>query len=93
MQTRWNSTYYMLQPLIEQKRALGIFGSEFELPDNLTAHQWTLVLAPFEELTRKVSSSDALVSDVIPAVTVLQRLLTCYFITTFWSCIPEVQML
>lgn len=82
--TRWNSTYYMLQSLIEQKRALGIFGSEHELPDNLTitAHQWSLfektlsVLAPFEELTRKMSSCDALASDFIPAVTVLMRLLT-----------------
>ncbi|XP_058614380.1 uncharacterized protein LOC131528929 [Onychostoma macrolepis] len=34
------------------------------------------VWAPFEEMmTRQVSSSDALASDVIPAVTVLQRLL------------------
>ncbi|KAJ8404125.1 hypothetical protein AAFF_G00344750 [Aldrovandia affinis] len=60
----------MLHSLIEQKQAL-------EVPDN----QWSLlektitVLAPFEELTRQVSSSDASVSDVIPAVTVLQRLL------------------
>ncbi len=34
VQTCWNSTYYMLQSLIEQKRALGIF----ELPNNLTAY-------------------------------------------------------
>lgn len=34
------------------------------------------VLAPLEELTRKVDSSEALASDVIPAVTVLLRLLT-----------------
>ncbi|XP_042068811.1 zinc finger BED domain-containing protein 4-like [Haplochromis burtoni] len=33
------------------------------------------ILAPFEELTKKVSSYDALASDVIPAVTVLVRLL------------------
>ncbi|XP_025765939.1 zinc finger BED domain-containing protein 4-like [Oreochromis niloticus] len=78
VQTRWNSTYYMLQSLIEQKRVLGV--SEHELPDYLTTHQWVLmettvaVLAPFEELTKKVSSYDALASDVIPAVTVLVRL-------------------
>uniref|UniRef100_A0AAQ5X984 HAT C-terminal dimerisation domain-containing protein n=1 Tax=Amphiprion ocellaris TaxID=80972 RepID=A0AAQ5X984_AMPOC len=74
----------MLQSLIEQKRALGTFGSEYELPDNLivTAHQWSLfektlsVLAPFNKLTRKMSSGDALASDVIPAVTVLMRLLS-----------------
>ncbi|KAI2645626.1 Zinc finger BED domain-containing protein 4 [Labeo rohita] len=81
VQTRWNSTYYMLQSLIEQKRVLGVYVSEHELPDCLTAHQWALmektvaILAPFEELTKKVSSYDALASDVIPAVTVLVRLL------------------
>ncbi|XP_021170026.2 zinc finger BED domain-containing protein 4 [Fundulus heteroclitus] len=81
VQTRWNSTFYMLQSLIEQKRALGIYGSEHELPENLAAHQWALlektvvVPAPFEELTRKVSCSDALASDVVPAVTVLLRIL------------------
>ncbi|KAJ8412329.1 hypothetical protein AAFF_G00145960 [Aldrovandia affinis] len=67
--------------LLSEKRALGIFGSEHELPDNLSTNQWSLlektitVLVPFEELTRQVSSSDASASDVIPAVTVLQRLL------------------
>lgn len=71
----------MLQSLIEQKRVLGVYVSEHELPDYLTAHQWALMettvatLAPFEELTKKVSSYDALASDVIPAVTVLVRLL------------------
>ncbi|KAL3999195.1 nicotinic acetylcholine receptor alpha-2 [Sarotherodon galilaeus] len=71
----------MLQSLIEQKRVLGVYVSEHELPDYLTAHQWALmektvaILAPFEELTKKVSSYDALASDVIPAVTVLVRLL------------------
>ncbi|XP_028658832.2 zinc finger BED domain-containing protein 4-like [Erpetoichthys calabaricus] len=83
VQTRWNSTYYMLQSLIEQKRVLGVYVSEHELPvpDYLTAHQWALmektvaIFAPFEELTKKVNSYDALASDVIPAVTVLVRLL------------------
>lgn len=36
--TRWNSTFYMLQSLIEQKRTLGIFASEQELP-----HLWALL--------------------------------------------------
>lgn len=31
------------QSLLEQKGALGISGSEYELPDNLAAHQWTLL--------------------------------------------------
>lgn len=72
----------MLQSFIEQKWAPVIFGSKDKLPDNLTAHQWTLqekilsVPALFEELTRKASSSDALASDMIPAITMLLGLLT-----------------
>lgn len=72
----------MIQSLVKQKRALGIYASEYDLPDNLTANQWTLlektalVMGPFEELTRKVSSSDAMAADVIPAITVLLRFLS-----------------
>ncbi|KAL0152182.1 hypothetical protein M9458_051905 [Cirrhinus mrigala] len=30
--TRWNSTFYMLESLVEQKRALAAYAAEFELP-------------------------------------------------------------
>lgn len=55
--------------------------SENELPATLTANPWNLmemmqiILDPFEEMTRRVSSSDASVSDVFPAVNALHRLL------------------
>uniref|UniRef100_A0A8C5MY44 BED-type domain-containing protein n=1 Tax=Leptobrachium leishanense TaxID=445787 RepID=A0A8C5MY44_9ANUR len=80
--TRWNSTFYMLQSLIEQKRAFGVYASEYELPVTISANQWNLmekvlnILAPFEELTRQMSSSDAFASDVIPSVTVVQTVLS-----------------
>lgn len=79
--TRWNSTVYMLQSLLEQRRAIGVYAAENELPAAFTAHQWELVenvltiLAPFEELTKEISSSTASAADVIPAVTALKRLL------------------
>ncbi|KAJ8396465.1 hypothetical protein AAFF_G00017710 [Aldrovandia affinis] len=41
--TRWNSTYYMLESLIEQRRALGAYGAEHELPATLSAYQWGLI--------------------------------------------------
>lgn len=47
----------------------------------MTALQWALLkktlpaLAPFEELTRKVSPSTASAADIIPSVTVLKCLL------------------
>ena len=75
VQTRWNSSLYMLQSLLEQKRALSVYAAERTLPATLTAHQWELmaktaeVLVPFEELTRDVSRETASAADVLPAIT------------------------
>lgn len=80
--TRWNSTFYMMQSLLEQKRALGVYGADHELPVCFSAHQWGLVenmttlLAPFEQLTREISSHLATTADVIPSVVALKRLLS-----------------
>lgn len=82
VKTRWNSTFYMIQSMLEQKRALSAFAADHELPATLTANQWALlektviVLSPFEELTRAISSSQSSTADVIPAVLVLKCLLT-----------------
>ncbi|KAK0131747.1 Zinc finger BED domain-containing protein 4 [Merluccius polli] len=82
VRTRWNSTYLMIQSLLEQKRVLGAYVADFDLPTTLTTNQWGLlektsvVLEPFEELTRKISSSTASTADVIPAITVLKRILS-----------------
>ncbi|KAL1278883.1 hypothetical protein QQF64_025556 [Cirrhinus molitorella] len=79
--TRWNSTFYMMESLVEQKRALAAYAAEFELPASLTANQWGILenmitlLAPFEQLTREISSAEASAADVIPAVVALTRLL------------------
>lgn len=64
--TRWNSTVYMLQSLLEQKHALCAYGADYDLPSMFTGSQWKLVenmillLTPFEELTQQISSSTAL---------------------------------
>ncbi len=56
--TRWNSTFYMMSSLLVQKRALGAYGAEFELPASFSVYQWGLIenvvtlLVPFEELTQ-----------------------------------------
>ncbi|XP_035984217.1 zinc finger BED domain-containing protein 4-like [Fundulus heteroclitus] len=79
--TRWNSTVNMLQSLMEQKRALGAYGADYDLPSMFTGSQWKLVenmislLAPFEELTHQISSSTASAADVIPSIRALTRLL------------------
>ena len=77
---RWNSTYYLIESLIAQKRALCVYTAEYDLPATLTANQWGVLektvaaLSPFEELTGEVSSSSA--SDVIPIFSVLKCVLT-----------------
>lgn len=79
--TRWNSTFYMLQSLLEQKRTLAAYSADYELPATINAHQWGLVenvltlLSPFEQLTREISASEASAADVIPSVRALTRLL------------------
>ncbi|XP_013856587.1 zinc finger BED domain-containing protein 4, partial [Austrofundulus limnaeus] len=71
----------MLQSLLEQRHAIGVYAAEHDLPATLTAHQWELmdnvltILAPFEELTKEISSSTATAADVIPAITALKQLL------------------
>lgn len=82
--TRWNSTFYMMQSLVEQKRPLTAYAADHELPDlpaMLTASQWGIMekmitlLQPFEQLTRKISCAQATAADVIPGVVSLLRLL------------------
>ncbi|XP_049926247.1 zinc finger BED domain-containing protein 4-like [Epinephelus moara] len=80
--TRWNSSYYMLQSLPQQKRALAAFGAEHEVPASFNSNQWgrieniLKILEPFEELTRAISTSTASAADVIPSVMALKRFLS-----------------
>ncbi|XP_023694530.2 zinc finger BED domain-containing protein 4-like isoform X1 [Paramormyrops kingsleyae] len=82
VQTRWNSTHQMIASLLEQKRALCAYAADHNLPVKLTANQWALlektmnILALFAELTRNISSSTSTTADVIPAISVLERLLS-----------------
>ena len=62
--TRWNSTLYMLQRIIEQKMALAAYATEYGIPQ-LTSHQVTLankvvkVMTPIEEVTMSISADAA----------------------------------
>ena len=79
--TRWNSTFYMLKSLVAQKQAIAAYAVEHHLPATLNAHQWTLVknmliiLDPCEQLTRNISKATASAADVIPSIQALTRLL------------------
>ncbi|XP_039591329.1 zinc finger BED domain-containing protein 4-like isoform X2 [Polypterus senegalus] len=80
--TRWNSTFYMLRSLLQQKQALAVYGVDNKLPATLSPLQWTLIenmltiLDPCEQLTRDISRATATAADVIPAVQALKRFLT-----------------
>ncbi|KAF2897618.1 hypothetical protein ILUMI_08558 [Ignelater luminosus] len=79
--TRWNSTYYLMERLLEQKRAVSLYITDHETLINLTHAQWELLeqciklLKPFEEITKITSSGISCISEVIPhAVTLLKYL-------------------
>lgn len=68
--------------MLDQKRALRVYGAERELPSSFTAHQWGLaetmvtLLAPFEQLPTEISSHRASAADVIRSVVALKQLLS-----------------
>ncbi len=75
IKTRWNYTFYMLQRLVEQRRAVQIMTQESNMgraPTVIYPNEWRLasymltVLSPFEEVTRALSKHSASISEVIP---------------------------
>ena len=78
--TRWNSSLYMLQSIVEQKTCLAAYGSEGSIPV-LTATQLDIankvinVLLPVEEITKYISEDTACISVIIPLVRGLEKTL------------------
>ena len=72
--TKWNTSYYMLECLIEQKQAICAAEIECKVNSELTNHQWQLaekvvkVLKPFEEEKVQISSEGSSAALVIPVV-------------------------
>ena len=77
--TRWNSSYYMLERLVEQKKAITASNTECQPPTELRAQQWILaekvvnLLKVFEEATREISGDYSSASIVIPIINSLKR--------------------
>lgn len=80
--TRWNSTFYMLERLNEQKSAVSLYTAEYGDITNLTGNQWMLLenllnlLRPFEAITKEVSSTKCLISVVIPMIKTMKLYLS-----------------
>ena len=79
--TRWNSTLYMFQCILEQKMPLAAYCAENGSIQQLTPYQLELIkkcvdiLSPIEEITCSISADMASISIVIPYIRVLTRTL------------------
>ncbi|XP_054844275.1 zinc finger BED domain-containing protein 4-like [Eublepharis macularius] len=85
--TCWNSTYAMLERLVEQQTALtmqlsengtGRGESQFSQEEWLTISQTVEVLKPFKDYTIMASSETATLGLVIPLVHALQNIMTSF---------------
>lgn len=79
--TRWNTTFYMLQRLLEQKKAVIATNVELNVPFELTNAQWVLaekvvkILQVYEEATRSASGNYSTAAVIIPIVNSIQKFL------------------
>lgn len=77
--TRWNSSYHMLERLDCIKDSLSLYASNNKI-EQFNADDWTLiqelvkVLKPLEDITKKLSSQNTCISDVIPLVRALNKI-------------------
>ncbi|CAG5041904.1 unnamed protein product [Parnassius apollo] len=76
--TRWNSTFYMFERFSRIKDALSLYINDNEI-NPILPEEWKIIesfiqlLRPFEEATRELSSSHALISSVIPIIQMLEK--------------------
>ena len=76
--TRWDSTYYLLNRLVEQRRAICLYDTDFELPERLNTNEWQLaekvvkLLEPMQRITKELSARKAVISEVIPFLEILK---------------------
>jgi len=77
VETRWNSTYLMMERLCEQRKAINLFSLERGGIDTLTTSEWELtdrvvsLLRPFYAATLEICADDACISIAIPIVAML----------------------
>ncbi|XP_054285024.1 zinc finger BED domain-containing protein 4-like [Macrosteles quadrilineatus] len=81
--TRWNTTFYMLKRLVEQKDALTLMSGkpEVSLPVELTSDDFRTmqtaveILEIFETATRQVSKESSSISEIIPLINTIAHFL------------------
>ncbi|GBP64730.1 Zinc finger BED domain-containing protein 4 [Eumeta japonica] len=79
--TRWNSTFYTLERILQVKESLCLYASTNNKIPQLTSEEWMLIdkvitlLRPFEEVTKELSAADVSVPSLIPLIATLERIL------------------
>ena len=78
--TRWNSLYYLMDRIVEQREAITVVLASNDKVNNLQNHEWKTaenyvkVLKPFEDVTSMMSASRyPTLSMVIPVLNVLKQ--------------------
>ncbi|CAH2108849.1 unnamed protein product [Euphydryas editha] len=81
--TRWNTTFYMFERFLKVKDSLSLYINDSEI-NPILPEEWKIIerltelLKPFEEATRELSSSHALISSIIPIIQMLEKKLMTF---------------
>uniref|UniRef100_A0A8C5MMN9 Zinc finger BED-type containing 4 n=2 Tax=Leptobrachium TaxID=161697 RepID=A0A8C5MMN9_9ANUR len=83
--SKWNTSFHMLERLIEQKRAIDEMSIECNFRELISCDQWEVMqsvchaLKPFEAARREMSMHMATLSQVIPMIHILNRKIEMLF--------------
>ncbi|XP_012645038.1 zinc finger BED domain-containing protein 4 [Microcebus murinus] len=77
--SRWNTSFHMLERLVEQKRAINEMSVECNFRELISCDQWEVMqsvchaLKPFDAASREMSAHVSTLSQVIPMIHILTR--------------------
>lgn len=83
--SKWNTSFHMLERLIEQKRAVDEMSIECSFRELISCDQWEVMqsvchaLKPFEVASREMSTHMSTLSQVIPMIHILNRKIELLF--------------
>ncbi|XP_033888109.3 zinc finger BED domain-containing protein 4-like [Acipenser ruthenus] len=83
--SKWNTSFYMLERLVEQKKAIDELSIECNFRELISCDQWEVMqsvchaLKPFEVVCREMSTRTATLGQVIPLIHILNRKIDMLF--------------
>lgn len=83
--SKWNTSFHMLERLIEQKRAVNEMSIECNFRELISCDQWEVMqsvchaLKPFDAASREMSTHMSTLSQVIPMIHILNRKIEMLF--------------